>query len=68
MCGFFAIGRPGYWNSSRKPREVPITFRERVRGKSKMSFAVVLRFFFAGCAPCLSISSAAFRGLTETQT
>ena len=27
-------------------REVPIVFRERVRGKSKMSFGVALRFFF----------------------
>jgi dolichol-phosphate mannosyltransferase len=27
-------------------REVPIAFRERVRGKSKMSFGVALRFFF----------------------
>src|SRR5438132_5953696 len=27
-------------------REIPITFRERVRGKSKMSFSVALRFFF----------------------
>src|SRR5438094_4497706 len=29
-------------------REIPIAFRERVRGKSKMSFSVALRFFF-GC-------------------
>jgi dolichol-phosphate mannosyltransferase len=27
-------------------REIPIAFRERVRGKSKMSFGVALRFFF----------------------
>jgi dolichol-phosphate mannosyltransferase len=27
-------------------REVPIVFRERVHGKSKMSFGVALRFFF----------------------
>ena len=27
-------------------REVPIDFRERVHGKSKMSFGVALRFFF----------------------
>jgi hypothetical protein len=27
-------------------REVPIAFRERERGKSKMSFDVALRFFF----------------------
>jgi hypothetical protein len=27
-------------------REIPIAFRERGRGKSKMSFSVVLRFFF----------------------
>jgi dolichol-phosphate mannosyltransferase len=27
-------------------REIPITFRERVRGKSKMSFSIALRFFF----------------------
>src|SRR6201984_168882 len=27
-------------------REIPIVFRERVRGKSKMSFSVALRFFF----------------------
>src|SRR6266487_3226994 len=27
-------------------REIPIAFRERVRGKSKMSFSVALRFFF----------------------
>jgi dolichol-phosphate mannosyltransferase len=27
-------------------REIPIVFRERVRGKSKMSFGVALRFFF----------------------
>lgn len=27
-------------------REVPIAFRKRVRGKSKMSFGVALRFFF----------------------
>ena len=27
-------------------REVPIVFRERARGKSKMSFRVALRFFF----------------------
>jgi dolichol-phosphate mannosyltransferase len=27
-------------------REVPIAFRERVHGKSKMSFGVALRFFF----------------------
>ena len=27
-------------------REVPIVFRERARGKSKMSFGVALRFFF----------------------
>jgi dolichol-phosphate mannosyltransferase len=27
-------------------REVPIAFRERVHGKSKMSYAVALRFFF----------------------
>src|SRR5256884_5606088 len=26
--------------------EIPIAFRERVRGKSKMSFSVALRFFF----------------------
>src|SRR6266436_2299131 len=27
-------------------REIPIVFRERVRGKSKMSFSIALRFFF----------------------
>src|SRR5438128_2155473 len=27
-------------------REIPIAFRDRVRGKSKMSFSVALRFFF----------------------
>jgi dolichol-phosphate mannosyltransferase len=27
-------------------REIPIVFRQRVRGKSKMSFGVALRFFF----------------------
>jgi dolichol-phosphate mannosyltransferase len=27
-------------------REIPIAFRERLRGKSKMSFGVALRFFF----------------------
>jgi len=27
-------------------REIPIVFRERVRGKSKMSFVIALRFFF----------------------
>src|SRR5437867_10370381 len=27
-------------------REIPIAYRERVRGKSKMSFSVALRFFF----------------------
>jgi dolichol-phosphate mannosyltransferase len=27
-------------------REVPIVFRERARGKSKMSFDIALRFFF----------------------
>jgi len=27
-------------------REIPIVFRERVRGKSKMSFNIALRFFF----------------------
>ena len=27
-------------------REVPIVFRERVHGKSKMSFSIALRFFF----------------------
>jgi dolichol-phosphate mannosyltransferase len=27
-------------------REVPIVFRERARGKSKMSFDVAVRFFF----------------------
>jgi hypothetical protein len=27
-------------------REVPIAFRERIRGKSKMSFGVASRFFF----------------------
>jgi len=27
-------------------REIPIVFRERVRGKSKMSFGIALRFFF----------------------
>ena len=27
-------------------REIPIAFRERVHGKSKMSFSVALRFFF----------------------
>jgi dolichol-phosphate mannosyltransferase len=27
-------------------REIPIAFRERARGKSKMSFGVALRFFF----------------------
>src|SRR5215471_13345462 len=27
-------------------REVPIAFRERTRGKSKMSFGIALRFFF----------------------
>src|SRR5947208_12811001 len=27
-------------------REIPITFRDRARGKSKMSFSVALRFFF----------------------
>jgi dolichol-phosphate mannosyltransferase len=26
--------------------EVPIVFRERIHGKSKMSFGVALRFFF----------------------
>jgi len=27
-------------------REIPIVFRERAHGKSKMSFGVALRFFF----------------------
>ncbi len=27
-------------------REIPIVFRERVHGKSKMSFGIALRFFF----------------------
>ena len=27
-------------------REIPIVFRQRVHGKSKMSFGVALRFFF----------------------
>jgi dolichol-phosphate mannosyltransferase len=27
-------------------REIPIVFRERARGKSKMSFSIALRFFF----------------------
>jgi dolichol-phosphate mannosyltransferase len=27
-------------------REIPIAFRERLRGKSKMSFSIALRFFF----------------------
>ena len=27
-------------------REIPITFRERIRGRSKMSLGIVLRFFF----------------------
>jgi dolichol-phosphate mannosyltransferase len=27
-------------------REIPIAFRDRARGKSKMSFSVALRFFF----------------------
>ena len=27
-------------------REIPIAFRQRVRGKSKMSFGIALRFFF----------------------
>src|SRR4029077_11084755 len=27
-------------------REIPIVFRERVRGRSKMSFSIALRFFF----------------------
>ena len=27
-------------------REIPIAFRERVRGKSKMSFGIALGFFF----------------------
>jgi hypothetical protein len=33
--------------SSRRLRvvEIPIAFRDRVRGKSKMSFVVALRFF-----------------------
>src|SRR5207253_737255 len=33
-------------NGTLRVREIPIAFRERVRGKSKMSFGIALRFFF----------------------
>ncbi len=38
--------------------EIPVVFRERVHGKSKMSFGVALRFFSTGCTRPSSISSA----------
>jgi len=40
---FEAIVRGG---GTLRVREIPIAFRSRVRGKSKMSFSVALRFFF----------------------
>ena len=33
-------------NGTLRVREIPIAFRERMRGKSKMSFGIALRFFF----------------------
>jgi dolichol-phosphate mannosyltransferase len=33
-------------NGTLRVREIPIAFRERMRGKSKMSLAIALRFFF----------------------
>lgn len=33
-------------NGTLRVREIPITFRERMRGKSKMSLGIALRFFF----------------------
>jgi len=32
--------------SALRVREIPITFRERIRGRSKMSLGIALRFFF----------------------
>jgi dolichol-phosphate mannosyltransferase len=59
MCGFFAIGRSRLLElapqtsgfkivrarGTLRAREIPIIFRERIYGKSKMSFGVALRFF-----------------------
>ena len=39
----FRDDRRARWHAAR--REIPIVFRERARGKSKMSFSVALRFF-----------------------
>jgi dolichol-phosphate mannosyltransferase len=36
--------------------EIPIAFRNRVRGKSKMSFVIALRFFGDGCSRCCGMS------------
>ncbi len=47
--------------------DVPIVFRERVYGKSKMSFGVALRFFSAGSTRWSSISSAVRLGMKEAQ-
>jgi hypothetical protein len=33
-------------NGTLRVREIPIAFRERMRGKSKMSLGIALRFFF----------------------
>ena len=47
-------------------REIPIVFRERVRGKSKMSFGIALRFFSTGCTRPSSIWSAVRLGVKQT--
>ena len=41
-------------------REIPIAFRDRARGRSKMSFGIALRFF---CRWLLAICRSLFRGL-----
>ena len=41
-------------------REIPIAFRDRARGRSKMSFGIALRFFFRWL---LAICRSLFRGL-----
>jgi hypothetical protein len=40
-------------------REVPIAFRDRVRGRSKMSFGIALRFLFRWL---IAVARRVFRG------
>jgi dolichol-phosphate mannosyltransferase len=49
-------------------REIPIVFRERVRGNRKCRWVLHSDFFSAGCARFSSISSTACRRANEAQT